>query len=62
VYIEDELIRFLEYLEQADAGIPHNDASTRAALVEGYLQEYKTVIARKVDSYYRKLRARKVGQ
>ncbi|MDF1514739.1 MAG: hypothetical protein P1S60_13100 [Anaerolineae bacterium] len=55
IYIEDELRRFLDYLEQTGDLAPPEDQLARDALVETYLEGYRGKIARKVSRYYGKM-------
>jgi hypothetical protein len=54
VFLQDELRRFLEHLD--DEGLAaHPDQATREALVETYLERYRAEISRKVGRYRRRL-------
>ncbi len=62
IYIGDELRCFLMHLEQAGVVLPQDDELDREALVETYLEEYKTKIARMVSRYYGKLKRQNVAK
>lgn len=62
VFIEEELNRFLAYLEETGCALPQTSPISRDTLVETYLQQYRATIKRKVDRYYSKLRAESDGQ
>ena len=48
IYLGNELDRFLHYLEHAGVVLPQEDQLDRDALIETYLEQYKTKISRKV--------------
>lgn len=55
VYLELELARFLQYLDQAGHLAEPRDAAGQEALVERYLERYRGEIKRRVERYDRKL-------
>ena len=55
VFLEDELHRFLAFLEVCQLGT-QPDPTAGAALVETYLQGYQAEVKRKVGRYRSKLR------
>ena len=56
VFIEDELHRFLAYLDQEGQLADQPDRALPGTLVEMYLERYRAEIRRKVDRYRSKLR------
>lgn len=55
VYLEPELRRFLQYLNEEDHLAVPSDTATRETLVEAYLERYRLEIKRRVERYNRKL-------
>ena len=55
VYLEPELRRFLQYINEDNQQAVPSDAAAQEALVEAYLDRYLTEIKRQVDRYTRKL-------
>ena len=55
VYLEPELMRFLQYLGEDNPQAVPSDAAAQEALVEAYLDRYRTEIKRQVERYNRKL-------
>jgi hypothetical protein len=56
VYLEDELRRFLRYLDEQGHLAALSEKLVGEALLEMYLGSYQAEIKRKVDRYRRKLR------
>jgi len=54
VFLDDELKRFLAYLDEEGQLVPRPDAA--GGLVDAYLRRYQAEIKRKVDRYRRQLR------
>lgn len=61
VFLEDELHRFLGYLDETDQLAARPDQAVRETLVETYLERYRAEIRRKVDRYRRRLRRTEDG-
>jgi hypothetical protein len=61
VFLEDELHRFLGYLDETDQLATRSDQAVRAVLVELYLEQYQAEIRRKVRRYQRRLRRTEDG-
>jgi hypothetical protein len=59
IYIDEELNRFLAYLENSGVVTFQDGPLEPDALVETYLDGYKAEIARKVGRYYGKLKRKK---
>jgi len=59
IFLEDELDRFLAYLDQEGQLAARPDRASRATLVETYLEGYRAEIRRKVDRYRSKLQRAK---
>ena len=55
VFLEDELRRFLEYLDEEGQLATRSDQAVRETLVETYLERYRAEIGRKVARYRSKL-------
>lgn len=55
VFLEDELHRFLRYLNETDQLSSRPDQAVRETVVETYLERYRAEIRRKVYRYQRKL-------
>ncbi|MBM3188137.1 MAG: hypothetical protein FJZ90_05380 [Chloroflexi bacterium] len=55
VYLEEELARFLAYLDERGELTASTDALGRKALVEAYLEGYRAEVKRLVDRYRRRL-------
>jgi len=55
VFLEDELDRFLEYLDEEGRLATGPDPAAREMLVETYLEQYRAWIRQKVDRYRRRL-------
>ncbi len=55
VYLEPELRRFLQYINEDNHLAVPSDAAAQEALVEAYLERYRTEIKRQVERYNRKL-------
>jgi len=55
VYLEPELVRFLQYLTENDPLAAPSDPSAQETLVETYLERYRLEIQRRVGRYTRKL-------
>jgi CubicO group peptidase (beta-lactamase class C family) len=55
VYIEPELARFLQYLDEQGHLLPQHDPATQETLVETYLEQYRAEIKHRVDRYRRRL-------
>jgi hypothetical protein len=56
VFLEDELHRFLRYLNETEQLASRPDQAVRETLVETYLEQYRAEIRRKVQRYQGKLR------
>jgi len=56
VFLEDELHRFLAYLDEGGALAPRSDQAVGETLVEAYLERYRAQIRREVDRYRSRLR------
>jgi hypothetical protein len=56
VFLGDELLHFLAYLEGKGQLVTHLDSGAQETLVETYLEQYRAEIRRKVDRYRGKLR------
>jgi len=56
VFLEDELVRFLRYLDEKGQLATRPDQVVRETLVETYLKRYRAEIRRKVDRYRSRLR------
>ncbi len=56
VFLEDELDRFLGYLDEEGQLASRPDPAAREKLVETYLERYRAEIKRKVDRYRSRLR------
>ena len=56
VFLEDELDRFLGYLDEEGRLATRSDQAAREALVETYMERYRAEIRRKVDRYRSRLR------
>ena len=55
VYLEPELRRFLQYLNEDNHLPVSSDTATQEALIEAYLEQYRLDIKRRVERYDRKL-------
>ncbi len=55
IFLEQDLLRFLEYLEEKGQVADQHDPIVREALIETYLEQYRAEIKRLVDRYRRKL-------
>ena len=55
VYLEPELRRFLQYLDEENLLAVRSDAAAQETLVEAYLERYRVEIKRRVERYNRKL-------
>ena len=55
VYLEPELKRFLQYLNEEHHPAAPCDPASQKALVEAYLERYRGEIRRRVERYNRKL-------
>ena len=56
VFLEDELHRFLRYLNETEQLTSRPDQAVCETLIEAYLEQYRAEIRRKVNRYQRKLR------
>jgi hypothetical protein len=56
VFLDDELHRFLEYLDEEGQLAARPDAAAIEGLVDTYLRQYQAEIKRKVDRYRSQLR------
>ena len=55
VYLEPELMRFLQYLNESNHLAAPSDPAAQETLVETYLERYRLEIQRRVGRYTRKL-------
>ena len=55
-FLQDELDRFLAYIQEEDQLAVRSDGTPREMLVETYLERYRAEIRRKVGRYRSKLR------
>ena len=55
VYLEPELTRFLQYLNEDNHLAVPSDTATQETFVEAYLERYRLEIKRRVERYNRKL-------
>ena len=55
VYLEPELKRFLQYLNEDNHLAVPSDTATQETLVEAYMERYRLEIKRRVERYNRKL-------
>ena len=55
VYLEPELRRFLQYLNESNHLAAPSDPAAQETLVETYLERYRLEIQRRVGRYTRKL-------
>jgi CubicO group peptidase (beta-lactamase class C family) len=55
VYLEPELKRFLQYLNEDNHLAVPSDTATQDTLVEAYMERYRLEIKRRVERYNRKL-------
>jgi CubicO group peptidase (beta-lactamase class C family) len=55
IYLEPELSRFLKYLVDQNHSAAPSDLADHEALIEAYLEQYRTEVKRKVEHYRRRL-------
>jgi CubicO group peptidase (beta-lactamase class C family) len=55
VYIEPELMRFLQYISEENHQTAPSDSTAQEALVEAYMERYRYEIRSRVDRYKRRL-------